>query len=82
MRTTKIVEVSYCTQCPFYHEDYSGIDHRAECWLDIDVMPKRKEIPFQCPMKTKGIVVRLKKAHAKYEGRPEHESTGWEPEKL
>ena len=47
----KTFEIKRCGVCPFFHEDYSGIEHRAECWLDVDIIPHMKRIPYQCPLK-------------------------------
>jgi len=48
----KTIIVEYCVGCPFFHPDYSGFMHRAECWLDIDIMPSMGEIPSHCPLRT------------------------------
>jgi len=54
--TEHTIKVTHCGKCPFFHEDYSGIAHRAECWLDIDVIPTMDTIPYSCPLKKKGPV--------------------------
>lgn len=55
----KTISVKKCIYCPFFDEDVSGFNHRAGCWLDVDVIPKRDTPPFACPLRAEGILVQF-----------------------
>lgn len=66
----KEITVRHCNKCPFFHEDYSGISHRAECWLDIDIMTSMDIIPTLCPLRHESEfqIKLILESHDKYEG--------------
>ena len=56
----KEVMVSRCSLCPVYQPDPSGFDHRAECGLDTELIPKRHKVPEACPLREGPIMLRLR----------------------